>query len=152
MAGMSGVSGNISMSGSIGGVIRSWTANFSRPSTDITGFGNAVRNRAVGLIDITGSMSGSLDTGTSPTVAFSGNTAAVQILLSAETNTTASSANAILFSAIMDSISVGVAVDGEASFSANFGIASVATAFATSTSSISTSVTNTSYSVVYVWG
>ena len=150
MAGMSGVGGNISMSNSIGGIIKSWTANFTRPSTDITGFGNATRNRAVGLIDITGSMSGFLDTGTSPTVAFSGNTAAVQILLSAETNTTASNANAMIFSAIMDSISVGVAVDGEATFSANFGIASTATSFAVATA-ISTTTPNTSYAVVYVW-
>ena len=150
MAGMSGVGGNISMTGSIGGIIKSWTANFTRPSTDITGFGNATKNRAVGLIDITGSMSGFLDTGTSPTVAFSGNTAAVQILLSAETNTTASNANAMIFSAIMDSISVGVAVDGEATFSANFGIASTAASFATATT-INTSTPNTSFAVVYVW-
>ena len=48
MAGMSGVGGNIAMSGCIGGVIKSWTANLTRPSTDITGFGNATKNRAVG--------------------------------------------------------------------------------------------------------
>jgi hypothetical protein len=128
MAGMSGVGGNIAMSGCIGGVIKSWTANLTRPSTDITGFGNATKNRAVGIIDLTGSMSGSLDTGTSPTVAFSGNTAAVSLTLGCSGPGT--TLNYLQFDAIIDSISIGVAVDGEATFSANFGIASTATSFA----------------------
>ena len=123
MAGMSGVAGNVAMTGCIGGIIKSWTANFTRASTDITGFTNATRNRAIGIIDVTGSMTGSLDNGTSPTVAFTGNTAAADITLTAE------GGNTLLFKAILDSFTVGVAVDGEATFSANFGIASTATAF-----------------------
>lgn len=123
MAGISGVNGNIAISGAIGGIIKSWTANFTRASTDITGFGNATRNRAIGIIDLTGSMTGSLDATTSPTVAFTGNTAAAAITLTAE------GGNTLVFNAIIDSITVGVAVDGEATFSANFGIASTATAF-----------------------
>ena len=123
MAGMSGVAGNVAMAGCIGGIIKSWTANFTRASTDITGFGNATRNRAVGIIDVTGSMTGSLDSATSPTVAFTGNTAAANITLTAE------SGNTLVFKAIIDSITVGVAVDGESTFSANFGIASTETAF-----------------------
>jgi len=123
MAGISGVNGNIAIANAIGGIIKSWTANFTRASTDITGFGNATRNRAVGIIDVTGSMTGSLDSGTSPTVAFTGNTAAANITLTAETG------NTLVFKAIIDSITVGVAVDGEATFSANYAIASTETAF-----------------------
>lgn len=124
MAGMSGVNGNIAITNALGGIIKSWTANFTRVSTDITGFTNATRNRAIGIIDVTGSMTGSLDSATSPTVAFSGNTAAAAITLTAE------GGNTLVFNAIIDSFTVGVAVDGEATFSANFGIASTATTFA----------------------
>lgn len=127
MAGMSGVGGNIAMSGCLGGVIKSWTANLSRPSTDITGFGNATKNRAVGIIDLTGSMSGSLSYALAPTLAFSGNTAAVALTLGC--SGPGSTVNTLTFNAIMDSISIGVAVDGEASFSANFGIASTEATF-----------------------
>lgn len=123
MAGISGVNGNIAIANAIGGIIKSWTANFTRASTDITGFTNATRNRAIGIIDVTGSMTGSLDSGTSPTVAFSGNTAAADITLTAE------GGNTLLFKAIIDSFTVGVAVDGEATFSANFAIASTQTTF-----------------------
>jgi hypothetical protein len=56
----------------------------------------------------------------------------------------------MIFSAIMDSISVGVAVDGEATFSANYAIASTAASFATATT-INTTTPNTSFAVVYVW-
>lgn len=123
MAGISGVNGNIAITNAIGGIIKSWTANFTRASTDITGFGNATRNRAVGIIDLTGSMTGSLDSATSPTVAFTGNTAAADITLTAETG------NTLVFKAIIDSITVGVSVDGEATFSANYAIASTETTF-----------------------
>jgi len=124
MAGISGVNGNITFSGALGGNIKSWTANFTRASVDISAFGGATRNRAVGLIDLTGSMTGSLDNTTSPTVAFTGNTVAANITLTAETG------NTLVFPAIIDSFTVGVAVDGEATFSANYAIASTATTFA----------------------
>ena len=124
MPGISGVNGNIAISGAIGGIIKSWTANFTRATTDITGFTNATRNRAIGIIDVTGSMTGSLDNGTSPTVAFSSNTAAAAITLTAEAG------NTLVFNAIIDSFTVGVAVDGEATFSANFAIASTQASFA----------------------
>ncbi len=123
MAGISGIGGNIALSGAIGGVIKSWTANFTRASVDITGFTGATRNRAPGIIDVTGSMTGSLDASLAPTLAFSANTAAATITLTAETG------NTLAFPVLMDSIAVGVAVDGEATFSANFAIASTATAF-----------------------
>ena len=122
MAAISGVGGNIALSGAIGGVIKSWTANFTRSNTDTTAFGNVARNRAVGIIDCTGSMTGSMDNTTSPFLAFTGNTVAASLTLTAE------SGNTLAFSAVIDSFTVGCAVDGEASFSANFQIATTATA------------------------
>ena len=130
MAGMSGIGGNIALSGAIGGVIKSWTANFTRANVDITGFTGATRNRATGIVDVTGSMTGTLDTGNCPTLAFTGNTSAAAITLTAE------SGNTLSFAVLMDAITIGVAVDGEATFSANFAIASTATAF---TSAVTTS-------------
>ena len=124
MAGISGVNGNITFSGAIGGVIKSWTANFTRAGVDITGFGNATRNRAIGIIDVTGSMTGSMDSSLAPTLAFSGNTAAATLTLTAETG------NTLAFPVIVDSFTIGLAVDGEATFSANYAIASTATTFA----------------------
>ena len=79
MAGMSGVAGNVAMTGCIGGIIKSWTANFTRATTD----------------------------------------------------------NTIAFLALIDSVTLGVAVDGEATFSCNYAIASTATAY---TSAVTTSV------------
>ncbi len=123
MAGISGVNGNVTMAGAIGGVIKSWTANFTRNNVDITGFTNAARNRAVGIVDVTGSMSGTIDGGTtSPLIAFTGNTAPATLTLQAD------SGNTLAFTAVIDSFSLGVAVDGEATFSANFAIASTHTA------------------------
>jgi hypothetical protein len=72
-------------------------------------------------------MTGSLDTTNSPTLAFTGNTAAVALTLGCSGPGT--TVNTLTFDAIIDSISIGVAVDGEATFSANFGIASTAAAF-----------------------
>lgn len=123
MAGMSGVDGNIAMSGAIGGIIKSWTANFTRTSTDITGFTSAARNRAAGINDVTGSMTGSLDNTLSPVLGMTVGTTPVSLTL------TAQGGNTLVFPALIDSVSVGVAVDGEATFSANFAIASTATAF-----------------------
>jgi hypothetical protein len=124
MAGISGVNGNITFGSAIGGVIKSWTANFTRTNTDITGFGNATRNRATGIIDVTGSMTGSMDSTLAPTLAFSGNTAAATLTLTAETG------NTLAFPVIVDSFTIGLAVDGEATFSANYAIASTSTTFA----------------------
>ena len=123
MAGISGINGNITFASAIGGVLKAWTANFTRANTDITGFGNATRNRATGIIDVTGSMTGSMDSALAPTLAFSGNTAAATLTLTAETG------NTLAFPVLIDSFTIGLAVDGEATFSANYAIASTATTF-----------------------
>lgn len=123
MAGMSGIGGNIALSDAIGGVIKTWTANFTRASVDITGFGNATRNRASGIIDITGSMTGTIDGAINPLISFTGNTSPASITLTCQASDT------IVFPVLIDAFTLGVAVDGEATFSANFAIASTATAF-----------------------
>lgn len=123
MAAMSGVDGNVAMTGAIGGIIKSWTANFTRAMADTTGFGNATRNRSSGIHDVTGSLTGSIDSALSPVLGFSVGTTPVSLTL------TAQGGNTLAFPALIDSVSVGVAVDGEATFSCNFAIASTATAF-----------------------
>ena len=124
MAGISGVNGNITFASALGGNIKSWTANFTRAAVDISAFGGATRNRAVGIIDVTGSMTGSMDSALAPTLAFTGNTAAATITL------TADSGNTLAFPVLIDSFTIGAAVDGEATFSANYAIASTSTTFA----------------------
>ena len=124
MAGISGVNGNITFTSALGGNIKSWTANFTRAAVDITAFQGATRNRAVGIIDVTGSMTGSMDSTLAPTLAFTGNTAAVTLTLTAETG------NTLAFPVLIDSFTIGLAVDGEATFSANYAIASTSTTFA----------------------
>lgn len=124
MAGVSGINGNISISGAMGGSIKSWNANFTRPTVDVTVFGGGTRNRAVGICDITGSMTGTMNNSLSPALAFTGNTAPADITLTATTGKT------LVFKAIIDSFTIGCAVDGEATYSANFSVASTAASFA----------------------
>ncbi len=150
MAGMSGLAGNVTITNTIdtttliGAVVKSWSANFSRNMVDTTGFTNAARNRAIGVVDITGSVSGSCDASVnmSPLQAFTKGTTPETLTLIAE------SGHTIQFPAIFDSFNVGVAVDGEATYSANFQIAAANTAFATT--STDTSV-QTSYAVLVTW-
>lgn len=123
MAGMNGVDGNVSMSGAIGGVVRVWSANFTRVLSDITGFGNAFNNRTPGIFDITGSMSGVMDDTLAPTLAFTGNTAAAALTLTAQTG------NTIVFPALFSDITISSDKKADAPFSANFAIASTATTF-----------------------
>jgi len=135
MAGMSGVAGNVAMAGCIGGIIKSWTANFTRATTDITGFTNATRNRAIGISDVTGSLTGSIDDSAllMPLIGIASTSATSPVSLTL----TAQGGNTIAFLALIDSVTLGVAVDGEATFSCNYAIASTATAY---TSAVTTTV------------
>ena len=133
MAGMSGVAGNVAMTGCIGGIIKSWTANFTRATTDITGFTNAARNRAIGIQDVTGSLTGSIDDTLMPLLGIASTSATSPVTLTL----TAQGGNTIAFLALIDSVTLGVAVDGEATFCCNYAIASTATAY---TSAVTTSV------------
>ena len=135
MAGMSGVAGNVAMAGCIGGIIKSWTANFTRATTDITGFQGATRNRAIGIQDVTGSLTGSIDDSAllMPLIGIASTSATSPVSLTL----TAQGGNTIAFLALIDSVTLGVAVDGEATFSCNYAIASTATAY---TSAVTTSV------------
>lgn len=115
MAAISGISGNVSGL-TFGGVIKNWTANLTRATVDVSGFGNPTRNRAAGIVDMTGSFSGTMDSGTSPTNFLSVTASAVLTL-------TAESGNTIAFSALIESCSMGVAVDGEATVNYTFALA-----------------------------
>ncbi|CAB4184768.1 hypothetical protein UFOVP1575_6 [uncultured Caudovirales phage] len=115
MAAISGISGNVSGL-TFGGVIKNWTANLTRATVDVSAFGNPARNRVAGIVDITGSFSGTMDSGTSPTNFLSVTSSAVLTL-------TAESGNTIAFSALIESCSMGVAVDGEATVNYTFALA-----------------------------
>ena len=108
MAGMSGVAGNVAMAGCIGGIIKSWTANFTRATTDITGFQGATRNRAIGIQDVTGSLTGSIDDTLMPLLGIASTSATSPVSLTL----TAQGGNTIAFLALIDSVTLGVAVDG----------------------------------------
>ncbi len=148
MAGMSGLGGNVTFldpdtqNSLIGAVVKSWTANFSRNMVDTTGFAHATRNRAVGVVDITGTISGSVDSTLNPRNGFTASSGPANLTLLSE------SGHAIQFPALFEAFTVGVSVDGEATYSANFQIAAANTAFATT--SVDTSV-QTSYAVIVSW-
>ena len=125
MAGMSGVAGNVVMTGCLGGIIKSWTANFTRATTDITGFQGATRNRAIGIQDVTGSLTGSIDDTLMPLLGIASTTATAPVTWTL----TAQGGNPIASLALIDSVTLGVAVDGEATFACNYAIASTATAY-----------------------
>ena len=119
MAAISGISGNVSGL-TFGGVIKNWTANLTRATVDVSAFGNPARNRVTGIVDITGSFAGTMDSGTSPTNFLSVTSSAVLTL-------TAESGNTIAFSALIESCSMGVAVDGEATVNYTFALANTVT-------------------------
>jgi hypothetical protein len=119
MAAISGISGNVSGL-TFGGVIKNWTANLTRATVDVSAFGNPARNRVAGIVDMTGSFSGTMDSGTSPTNFLSVTSSAVLTL-------TAESGNTIAFSALIESCSMGVAVDGEATVNYTFALANTVT-------------------------
>jgi hypothetical protein len=119
MAAISGISGNVSGL-TFGGIIKNWTANLTRATVDVSAFGNPARNRVAGIVDITGSFSGTMDNGTSPTNFLSVTSSAV-LTLTAETG------NTIAFSALIESCSMGVAVDGEATVNYTFALANTVT-------------------------
>jgi len=119
MAAISGISGNVSGL-TFGGVIKNWTANLTRATVDVSAFGNPARNRVAGIVDITGSFSGTMDSATSPTN-FLSVTASAVLTLTAETG------NTIAFSALIESCSMGVAVDGEATVNYTFALANTVT-------------------------
>ena len=133
MAGLSGVNGNITFANALGGNIKSWTANFTRATTDITGFQGATRNRAIGIQDVTGSLTGSIDDTLMPLLGIASTSATSPVSLTL----TAQGGNTIAFLALIDSVTLGVAVDGEATFACNYAIASTQTAY---TSAVTTSV------------
>jgi hypothetical protein len=119
MAAISGISGNVSGL-TFGGIIKNWTANLTRATVDVSAFGNPARNRVAGIVDITGSFSGTMDSATSPTN-FLSVTASAVLTLTAETG------NTIAFSALIESCSMGVAVDGEATVNYTFALANTVT-------------------------
>ena len=129
-----GVQGSVSI-GSLGGLIaRSWSANISRPMVDVTAFNDwATRRTQGGGFDITGSVTGILDTdgATASPLVWGTATASATVTL----NILASS-NAISFYAAAESSDLSINHDGLGEGTINFvmwSTAATATAFAFST-------------------
>jgi hypothetical protein len=125
MAAIVGSSGSVTFPSSLGGLLaRTWNATFTRTAVDITAFGNFGRNRTPGLFDITGSITGTLDSASAASpLAWVTNGAATVTLL-------AESGNSFLFNANIESANVAVDVAAGADITYNFGLASTGTNFA----------------------
>jgi len=64
--------------------IRSFQATLARPESDLTGFGDSGRRRRLGMLDLTGTLTGSLevnDTGTTNTAVMFNQTSTTAIVL-----------------------------------------------------------------------
>lgn len=135
MALLTGAGGAIHFS-SFGGVVgRTWSATVSRAVIDTTGFGNWQKNRDLGRLDITGTVTGVLESTSTPWL-WAALSAPATIILSAGASSTATgtsvTGHSISFPAIVDRCDVGVDVSKEtADVTYNFSMASsvVATSF-----------------------
>lgn len=110
--------------------IKSFSANLSRVSTDLTGFGDTGRRRRLGIIDLTGSMNAVLGLDTSATTNTStmftstmdpsSTTTACTITLAFWTGTAATSQAKIVSTAVFSQYSFNSDKGGDATVSANF--------------------------------
>ena len=125
MAAITGVTGNVALSGAVG-LIKSWTANIAPAEIDITAFGNVGKSRAHGVLDITGSIVATMDSGSNPVNTnwlVTGATGA-SLTLTAENN------NTIQFNALIRSCDLSVDVNGSADVTYNYQLNATGTATA----------------------
>jgi hypothetical protein len=125
MAAITGVTGNVSLSGAVG-LIKSWTANIAPAEIDITAFGNVGKSRAHGVLDITGNIVATMDNGSNPINTnwlVTGATGASLTL-------TAESGNTIVFNALIRSCDMSVDVNGSADVTYNYQLNATGTATA----------------------
>ena len=133
MAAITGVTGNVSLSGAVG-LIKSWTANIAPAEIDITSFGNLGKARAHGVLDITGTIVATMDSGSNPVNTnwlVTGATGATLTL-------TADTGNTFSFNALIRSCDLSVDVNGSADVTYNYQLNATATAQAYISSSLFT--------------
>tara|TARA_R110000868_G_scaffold129870_2_gene339113 strand:+ start:2464 stop:2886 length:423 start_codon:yes stop_codon:yes gene_type:complete len=102
--------------------VKSWAANCTRVSTDITGFDDTARRRRLGLFDMTGSLTGSPMFGTTTSVitVTSLQTANSALVLGLSAGTNSSTGVTFSLTPVYDSFSFTSAKDGEATVAVTF--------------------------------
>ena len=116
-----GNDGNVTLAGATAEFkIRSFAATLSRPSSDLTAFGDTGKRRRIGMIDLTGSMNavmGVLASASGSTASFfsSTSTAAMTLTLFDSTND-----SKIVANCVFNSFSFNSDKGGDATLTANF--------------------------------
>lgn len=125
MAALSGNSGDF-VGGGYVAVLNTWSANFTRAVSDVTGFTNVGRNRLLGVYDLTGSAGGIVDDSTS---LDSSNQFLAQTYTTGTTITmySVNSTKSISANVVCESISMNVNKTGDQTITFNFSLASTAT-------------------------
>lgn len=102
--------------------VRSFAATLSRPQSDLTGFGDTGRRRRLGMLDLTGSLTGSLevnDTGTTSVAVMFNQTATTLITLGLFDGTATTDAR-IAANCVLDSYAFASDKTGDVTVTANF--------------------------------
>lgn len=102
--------------------VRSFAATLSRPQSDLTGFGDTGRRRRLGMLDLTGSLTGSLevnDTGTTSVAVMFNQTATTLITLGLFDGTATNDAR-IAANCVLDSYAFSSDKTGDVTVTANF--------------------------------
>lgn len=129
MAAINGYNGNISGNG-ISGTLRTWSASFTRASSDITGFASVGRNRILGLYDMTGSAGGVIDdtsTGFCVTTVGGGNFVSFQTATGSTITLTCAGNKTIAANCVVEQVDMNVDKAGEATITFNFSLANTLT-------------------------
>jgi hypothetical protein len=121
-----GNDGNVTLSDSTNVFkIRSFAATLSRPSSDLTAFGDTGKRRRVGLLDLTGSLNAVMgvnaagSTNTAATSIFYTSTATAALTLTIFDGTSASDAK-IVANCVFNSFAFNSDKNGDATLTANF--------------------------------
>lgn len=114
-----GNDGFVTLAAPIQGInVKSWAANSSRVSSDVTGFSDTARRRRLGLYDIVGSLSGTpmMGTTTALITVTSAQTSAQLLVLGLYSNNSSVTTDDVSFSvtAVFDSMSFNSTKDGDA--------------------------------------
>lgn len=125
MAALSGNTGNVSGNGIVGS-LNTWSATISRAASDVTEFGQAGRQRLLGVYDLTGSAGGILDTKAgfvnTTTGEMIGHTAVSGATITLVARSNASGTNSIAFNGVVDSVTLGSSKGGDATVTFNFSL------------------------------
>ena len=102
--------------------VRSFAANLSRPSSDLTAFGDTGKRRRVGLLDLTGSLNaviGVNTAGATNTASFYTSTATAALTLTVFDGTGTADAK-IVANCVFNSFAFNSDKNGDATLTANF--------------------------------